>query len=108
MTPRWTILLFCAVLANAAEAAPGDKTNLVRDLAGRVGPVIGSALTCPDIARPRIQLIVDKFTAVIAEAATSETERSGLTQPARSQCRGRPWRRDVGTDRLQTGGPPTR
>jgi ABC-type branched-subunit amino acid transport system substrate-binding protein len=68
------------VLANAAEAAPGDKTNLVRDLAGRVGPVIGSALACPDIARPRIQLIVDKFTAVIAEAATNETERSSLTQ----------------------------
>jgi branched-chain amino acid transport system substrate-binding protein len=80
VNPRWTILLFGVVLANAAAAAPGDKTNLVRDLAGRVGPVIGSALACPDIARPRIQLIVDKFTAVIAEAATSEAERSGLTQ----------------------------
>ena len=80
MNPRWTILLFSAVLASAAEAAPGDKTNLVRDLAGRVGPVIGSALACPNIARPRIQLIVDKFTAVITEAATSEAERSGLTQ----------------------------
>jgi len=80
VNPRWTILLFGAVLANAAVAAPGDKTNLVRDLAGRVGPVIGSALACPDIARPRIQLIVDKFTAVITEAATSEAERSGLTQ----------------------------
>ena len=80
MDPRWTVLLFAAVLANAAAAAPGDKTNLVRDLAGRVGPVIGSALACPDIARPRIQLIVDKFTAVITEAATSEAERSGLTQ----------------------------
>jgi ABC-type branched-subunit amino acid transport system substrate-binding protein len=68
------------VFANAAQAAPGDKTNLVRDLAGRVGPVIGSALACPDIARPRIQLIVDKFTAVITEAATNETERSSLTQ----------------------------
>ena len=80
MNPRWTILLFGAVLANAAAAAPGDKTNLVRELAGRVGPVIGSALACPDIARARIQLIVDKFTAVITEAASSETERSGLTQ----------------------------
>jgi branched-chain amino acid transport system substrate-binding protein len=80
VNPRWTILLLCAVLANAAETAPGDKTNLVRDLAGRVGPVIGSALACPDIARPRIQLIVDKFTAVITEAATNETERSSLTQ----------------------------
>jgi branched-chain amino acid transport system substrate-binding protein len=68
------------VLANSVEAAPGDKTNLVRDLAGRVGPIIGSALACPDIARARIQLIVDKFTAVITEAATSDAERSGLTQ----------------------------
>jgi ABC-type branched-subunit amino acid transport system substrate-binding protein len=37
-------------------------------------------LACQDIARPRIQLIVDKFTAVIAEAATNDTERSDLTQ----------------------------
>ncbi|HYS90950.1 MAG TPA: ABC transporter substrate-binding protein, partial [Bradyrhizobium sp.] len=49
-------------------------------LAGRVGPILGSALACQDIARPRIQLIVDKFTAVIAEASTNEAERSDLTQ----------------------------
>jgi ABC-type branched-subunit amino acid transport system substrate-binding protein len=61
-------------------AAAGDKANIVRDLAGRVGPIVGAALACQDIARPRIQLIVDKFTAVIAEAATNDTERSDLTQ----------------------------
>jgi ABC-type branched-subunit amino acid transport system substrate-binding protein len=37
-------------------------------------------LACQDIARPRIQLIVDKFTAVIAEASTNDAERSDLTQ----------------------------
>src|SRR6202795_2619328 len=80
MTARLTILLFSALLAGTAGAAAGDKTDVVRDLAGRVGPIIGSALACRDIARPRIQLIVDKFTAVIAEASTNEAERSDLTQ----------------------------
>ena len=68
-----------ALLAGAGGAAAGDK-DVVRDLAGRVGPIIGSALACRDIARPRIQVIVDKFTAVITEASTNDAERSDLTQ----------------------------
>src|SRR3979490_2431466 len=80
MTTRLTIFLFSALLAGTAGAAAGDKTDVVRDLAGRVGPIVGSALACRDIARPRIQLIVDKFTAVITEASSSEAERSDLTQ----------------------------
>ena len=72
MTPRWMTILFGVLLASAAGAAPGDKTDVVRDLAGRVGPIIGSALACPDIARPRIQVIVDKFAAVIKEASSNE------------------------------------
>ena len=80
MNTRWAIFfLSCALLAGEGAAA-SDKANIVRDLAGRVGPILGSALACQDIARPRIQLIVDKFTAVIAEASTNETERSDLTQ----------------------------
>jgi len=67
-------------LLTGEGAAASDKANIVRDLAGRVGPILGSALACQDIARPRIQLIVDKFTAVIAEASTNDTERSDLTQ----------------------------
>jgi branched-chain amino acid transport system substrate-binding protein len=80
MTARLTILLFSALLAGIASAAAGDKTDVVRGLAGRVGPIIGSALACRDIARPRIQAIVDKFTAVIKEASSNEAERSDLTQ----------------------------
>jgi hypothetical protein len=76
---RWTILLVSTLLAGAAEAAPGDKTD-VRDLAGRVGPMVGSALACRDIARPRIQVIIDKFTAVITQFSSSEAERADLTQ----------------------------
>jgi len=80
MNTRWAILfLSCALLAGEGAAA-SDKANIVRDLAGRVGPILGSALACQDIARPRIQLIVDKFTAVIAEASTNDAERSDLTQ----------------------------
>src|SRR5450755_5045505 len=80
MTTRLTLFLFGALLAGTAGAAAGDKTDVVRDLAGRVGPIVGSALACRDIARPRIQAIVDKFTAVIVEASSNEAERSDLTQ----------------------------
>jgi branched-chain amino acid transport system substrate-binding protein len=80
MITRLTLFLFSALLAGTADAAAGDKTDVVRDLAGRVGPIVGSALACRDIARPRIQAIVDKFTAVIMEASSNEAERSDLTQ----------------------------
>src|SRR5258708_1902596 len=80
MTTRLTLFLFSALLAGTAGAAAGDKTDVVRNLAGRVGPIVGSALACRDIARPRIQAIVDKFTAVIMEASSNEAERSDLTQ----------------------------
>ena len=56
---RQTAFLTGIFLTSVAEAAPGD--NLIRDLAGRVGPVVGSALACPEIARPRVQSIVEKF-----------------------------------------------
>src|SRR5260370_1510157 len=79
MTTRLTIFLFSAVLAGTAGSAAGDKTDVVRDLAGRVGPIVGSALACRDIARPRIQAIVDKFTTGIKEASSNEAERSDLT-----------------------------
>jgi branched-chain amino acid transport system substrate-binding protein len=80
MTLRWTTILFGVLLASTAGAAPGNKTDVVRDLAGRVGPIIGSALACGDIARPRIRVIVDKFAAVIKEASSNEAERDDLTQ----------------------------
>ena len=77
---RWTSLLLSSFFITAAEAAPGDKIELVRDLAGRVGPVIGSALACPDITRPRIQSVIEKFAAVIRDAASNEAQRSDLAQ----------------------------
>jgi ABC-type branched-subunit amino acid transport system substrate-binding protein len=80
MITRLTLFLFGSLLAGTADAAADDKTDVVRDLAGRVGPIVGSALACREIARPRIQAIVDKFTAVIVEASSNEAERSDLTQ----------------------------
>jgi ABC-type branched-subunit amino acid transport system substrate-binding protein len=53
---------------------------LVRDLAGRVGPVIGSALACPEVTRPRVQAVIEKFAAVIRDAASNEAQRSDLAQ----------------------------
>jgi branched-chain amino acid transport system substrate-binding protein len=77
MNARWTIFTIGCLLASEAGAAPG--IDAVRDLTGRVGPVIGSALACPDITRSRIQAIVDKFTGAISAASSNEAERSDLT-----------------------------
>ena len=71
-TARWILLSTVALFAGATGAAASNNTDLVRDLAGRVGPIIGSALACPDIARPRIRVIADKFAAVIREASSNE------------------------------------
>src|SRR5215813_15383822 len=78
--PFHAALLIGVLLAGPAGAAPGDKFDVLRDLASRVGAVVGSALTCKDIARPRVQTVVDKFTSVIREAAGTEAERTDLTQ----------------------------
>jgi ABC-type branched-subunit amino acid transport system substrate-binding protein len=68
------------MLAGPAGAAPSDKYEVLRDLAGRVGAVVGSALSCKEIARPRVQVVVDKFTSVVKEASGNEAERTELNQ----------------------------
>jgi branched-chain amino acid transport system substrate-binding protein len=80
LNPRCAIILCGTLLANGASAAPGDNLSLVRDLAGAVGPIIGSALACPNIARPRVQLIIDKFQVVIREASSDEADRADLSR----------------------------
>src|ERR1700712_5460317 len=79
-TSLWIAVLTGLLLAGAASAAPGNNRDVVRDLAGRVGPVVGSALACTGIAPPRIRTTLDKFAAVIREASSSEAERDDLTQ----------------------------
>jgi branched-chain amino acid transport system substrate-binding protein len=80
MSNRWMALPIAALLTGAAAAAPGDNKGVVRELAGRVGPIIGSASVCRDIAPARVQIIVDKFTAVIRENSSNEAERDDLTR----------------------------
>ena len=65
------------LFTSSSQAAPSD---VVRDLAGRVGPIIGAALACPDIAQGRIQGIADKFRAVIRQTAASDAERDDLAR----------------------------
>ncbi|MBV8926251.1 MAG: ABC transporter substrate-binding protein [Bradyrhizobium sp.] len=52
----------------------------MRDLAGRVGPILGSALACQDIPQARIQVVADKFRAVIRDVATGDAEREDISQ----------------------------
>jgi ABC-type branched-subunit amino acid transport system substrate-binding protein len=80
MTARWLMAIVGPLLASTAGAIADDRIDVVRDLAGRIGPVLGSALACPDIARSRIQVIADKFAAVITEASSSQVTRSDLTR----------------------------
>ena len=54
---RWAPVLLTVVLAVNAGAALADNLKVVRELAGRVGPIVGSAQACQGVARPRIQLI---------------------------------------------------
>jgi ABC-type branched-subunit amino acid transport system substrate-binding protein len=80
--PARSTLALCAALlmGSAAAAAPGDNASVVRDLAGRVGPILGSALACQDIPQARIQAVADKFRAVIRDVASSDAERDEISQ----------------------------
>jgi len=73
--------MMTAVTLSTVIAAPGDSNIIVvRDLSGRVGPIIGSALACDNIARPRVRDIADKFQAVIQHASPVDAERDSLTR----------------------------
>ena len=77
----WATIALCGVvLASSAATAAGDNVRTVRDLAGRVGPILGAALVCQDIAQSRIQTVADKFRAVIRDVSNSENERMDLAQ----------------------------
>jgi branched-chain amino acid transport system substrate-binding protein len=97
----WVIPLCGAMLANTARAAPGDNLNMVRELASRVGPIIGSAPACSSVAPPRVQLIIDKFRTLIRGASPRDAERADVERsldryiadgrsavgPGRTDCR---------------------
>jgi len=98
MTPRWMIVLLSALLAGVTGASAGDKTDVVRDLAGRVGPIIGSAWPAGTSRGPVFRSSSISSQPVITEASTNEAERSDLTQILdRNVANGR-GASDVGTD----------
>ncbi|MGJ5175869.1 ABC transporter substrate-binding protein [Bradyrhizobium oligotrophicum] len=80
MTVQWSALIvvsfFGAYLGPALAAAP----DAVREFAGRVGPIVGQASACQDIAQGRVQTIVDKVREVIRQASTNDGERDQLTR----------------------------
>ncbi len=76
----WAPFLSSVLLASSIGAASADNLSVVRDLASRVGPIVGAAQACQGIARPRVQLIVDKFQAVIRDASNNETERADASR----------------------------
>ncbi|WP_316232146.1 ABC transporter substrate-binding protein [Bradyrhizobium sp. SZCCHNR1051] len=73
-------IILALMFTTSIHAAPGDNLAVVRDLSGRIGPVIGGALACSDIPRPRIQAIIGKFQAVIREASNNDGDRNELTR----------------------------
>jgi len=78
MTVRWSLLLIGTVLAMPVGSAFAGPVDVVRDLAARVGPIVGQASTCQDIAQGRVQTIVDQFREVIRQASPSDADRDGL------------------------------
>jgi Periplasmic binding protein len=57
MRIQWIMFLVGALLASPAGAAPDGGTDVIRDLAVRVGPIVGGASTCRDIVRSRLELV---------------------------------------------------
>ena len=73
-------VLFIPLLLISPASAATSNTDTLRDIAGRIGPIIGSASACEDIARRRIQAMTDKFSQALREATVSEAERADLTR----------------------------
>ncbi|MGC2780401.1 MAG: ABC transporter substrate-binding protein, partial [Bradyrhizobium sp.] len=80
MTVRWSALIIGSLFGAPLTPAFAAASDTVRDLAGRVGPIVGQASACPDIAQSRVQTIVDKFREAIRQATINDGERDRLTR----------------------------
>ncbi|WP_315721690.1 MULTISPECIES: ABC transporter substrate-binding protein [unclassified Bradyrhizobium] len=74
------ILAAVFLTGSASGALSADNVNLVRELAGRVGPIIGSSQACTSIATRRVQAILAKFQEAIREASTNPNDRNELAR----------------------------
>lgn len=84
MSIRFALAIAGATLIAApqiAAATPRDeKANVVRQLAVRVGSVLGAASACRSIAQPRIKGVTDKITEVIKGSTANKDELSSILQ----------------------------
>ncbi len=80
---------YALVIASAAVfAVPGigtaaprdDKITIIKQLASRVGRVLGAASPCRDIARPRVKSVTDKMMEVILASGASRDELSSVLE----------------------------
>ncbi|WKW50190.1 ABC transporter substrate-binding protein [Rhodomicrobium lacus] len=67
-------LVVASALDPAWSAPRDDKGGVLRSLATRVGYVLGTAASCPNIAQSRVKSVADKFVDVVKTSAASETE----------------------------------
>jgi len=83
MSCRVVLVVIAMVMAAPGIAGAGsrnDRTDLMRELARRVGQVVGAASACRDVAAPRIEAISDKVTAVIRHAGADDREIAALLE----------------------------
>jgi ABC-type branched-subunit amino acid transport system substrate-binding protein len=62
------------------SAQRNEKVEVARDLATRVGQILGAATACRDIARPRIRDMSDRFIDVLKSATTTLDELTAVKQ----------------------------
>ncbi|MGJ5206675.1 ABC transporter substrate-binding protein [Bradyrhizobium sp. HKCCYLR20261] len=77
---RWAALSAVMLAGSANAAVAADSVNLVRELAGRVGPILGSSQACTSIPSRRVQIILVKFQQAIREASTNPNELNELAR----------------------------
>ncbi|CCD95066.1 putative ABC-type branched-chain amino acid transport system, periplasmic component [Bradyrhizobium sp. ORS 375] len=80
MAVHWSALIIGSLVSASISPAFAAATDAVRDLAGRVGPIVGQASACPGIAQGRVQTIVDKFREAIRQSSNNDGERDQLTR----------------------------
>ncbi len=67
-------------LTFSIHAQPDEKIEIVRDIAARVGQILGGAGACRDIAPPRIKNMDDKLQAVFSFATSNADDLNALKQ----------------------------
>jgi branched-chain amino acid transport system substrate-binding protein len=82
MTFRFAFAIAAAILvasSHAGSAGPREeKVNVVRQLAARVGRILGAASACREISQPRVKSITNKMMEVIMGSSPNKDELSTI------------------------------